>query len=185
MRLFTAIDLSEEIRARVDNLIGKLQPLAPIAWSRAANLHITTKFIGEWPEDRLPDLRNALAGLASREPISIRAHGLGFFPHRRSPHSFWAGVDAPPALSELAHDTNRALEKLGIDLEAHAFNPHLTLARIRTPMKLPAFHDEVARLGDPEFGSFTADRFFLYLSKPGAARSVYTKLSEFPISKQQ
>ena len=33
-----------------------------------------------------------------------------------------------------------------------------------------------------EFGQFTADRFFLYLSQRGTGASVYTKLSEFPFS---
>jgi 2'-5' RNA ligase len=50
MRLFTAIDLPPEVAGRLDALIAKLRPLANIRWSPAANLHITTKFIGQWPE---------------------------------------------------------------------------------------------------------------------------------------
>ncbi len=81
MRLFTAIDLPPEIRERLDQLIGKLRPLARIGWSPAANLHITTKFIGEWPEDRLAELRRALTGTESRTAIPVRIGGLGFFPN--------------------------------------------------------------------------------------------------------
>ena len=33
-----------------------------------------------------------------------------------------------------------------------------------------------------DIGGFTADRFFLYLSNPGPAGSVYSRLSEFPFS---
>ena len=65
---------------------------------------------------------------------------------------------------------------------AGATSPHLTLARLKNPSKLDSFCTEVRRLDQPEFGSFTADRFYLYLSKPGPARSVYTKLSEFPFT---
>jgi RNA 2',3'-cyclic 3'-phosphodiesterase len=182
MRLFIAIDLAPDIRGRLDELIGQLRPLARITWSPTANLHITTKFIGQWPEERLPELREALAGFPGRKPIPIRVHGLGFFPNPKSPRVFWAGVDAPPELTALAAETDSAVAKLGVEPESRAYSPHLTLARIRTPTQLAPIHKEVARLGDTDFGAFVADRFFLYLSKPGPSGSVYTKLSEFPIS---
>ena len=181
MRLFTAIDLPPDIRNRLADLIGRLRPLARIKWSPASNLHLTTTFIGEWPEPRLPELRNTLAGVPMRAiPICVRR--LGFFPNRRSPRGFYAAVDAPD-LSTLARDTQAALAKLGIEAESRAYTPHLTLARIKAPEGLASFHKAVEELGHPEFGSFLADRFFLYHSKPGASGSVYTKLSEFPISK--
>jgi 2'-5' RNA ligase len=183
MRLFTAIDLPEDVRDRLDEMIGKLRPLAPITWSKAANLHITTKFIGQWPDEKLPELRKALA-VPSREPVPIRMRGLGFFPNAKSPRVFWAGVEAPPELAALASDIDSAFAKLGIEPESRAYSPHLTLARIKTPSGLAAFQKAVAQLGQPDFGEFVADRFSLYLSKPGPAGSVYTKLSEFPISIQ-
>jgi len=183
MRLFTAIDLPPDVRSRFDDLIGELRPLARINWSPASNLHITTKFIGEWPEARLPELQKALEGVAMREiPIAVR--GLGFFPNRRSPRVFRAGVDAPPELSALARNTDSALAKLGIEPESRAYSPHLTLARIKAPKGLAPFYEKVEELGDPEFGSFLAERFSLYHSKPGRAGSVYTKLFGFPQTSQ-
>jgi 2'-5' RNA ligase len=183
MRLFTAIDLPPDIRAHLDSLIGQLRPHARISWSRAANLHITTKFIGEWPEAQLPELRTALDGVPRREPISIRIHGPRLFPSRRSPRVFLASVEAP-GLPALARDLDLALEKLDVEPERRAYSPHLTLARIKEVKGLASFYKKVEELGDPEFGSYLADRFILYQSKPGAAGSVYTKLSEFPISTQ-
>jgi len=182
LRLFTAIDLPGEITNRLDRLISDLRPFARIQWSPAANLHLTTKFIGQWPEERMPDLRQALRGLATREPISIRVAGLGFFPNAKSPHVFWAGVDSSEPLSTLAKDTDQALEKLDVKPEVRAYLPHLTLARIKDPSGLSSFRAEVRRRAQPDFGSFSADRFYLYLSKPGPGGSVYTKLSEFPFS---
>src|SRR5262249_27511921 len=75
------------------------------------NLHITTKFIGEWPEPRLPELHKSLDGVSMRS-IPVEVRGLGFFPNRRSPRGFYAGVDAPN-LSTLAGDAPTALAKLG------------------------------------------------------------------------
>jgi 2'-5' RNA ligase len=186
MRLFTAIDLPAEVAGRLDALIAKLRPLAPVAWSPAANLHITTKFVGHWPQERLPQLQAALAGVGRRAPIPIRIHRLGFFPNQKSPRVFWAGVDAPAELTALARDTDSALATLGVEPESRPYSPHLTLARIKKPSPSVTLRLglEVERLDQPDFGSFLADRFYLYLSKPGPSGSVYTKLSEFPFTTQ-
>jgi 2'-5' RNA ligase len=182
MRLFAGIDLPAGIVDKLDHLITDLKPLARIQWSPATNLHVTTKFIGHWPEERLAEVTAALGRLGGRAPIEIRVAGLGFFPNARSPRVFWAGIDAAPGLAALAAETDRSLAVLGIEPEARAYSPHLTLARIKDPSGLAAFRERIAALGQPDFGSFTADRFYLYLSKPGPGGSVYTKLSEFPFS---
>jgi len=182
MRLFTAIDLPAEIRNLLVEVITKLRPLARITWSRPENLHITTKFIGQWPEERLQELNALLAGLTPRARIPIQVRGLGFYPGAKYPRVFWAGVEAPPELTALASETDRALAKLGLEPESRAYSPHLTLARFKQPSGLEAFHKAVVGLGQPEFGAFEADRFYLYLSKPGPGGSVYTRLSEFPFS---
>ena len=53
MRLFTALDLEPGVAAKLERLLDRLRPTARIQWSAPANLHITTKFIGEWPDGRL------------------------------------------------------------------------------------------------------------------------------------
>ena len=66
MRLFTALDLPPEVLGRLDHLLRRLKPAARISWSPPENLHVTTKFIGEWPESRLAELKAALGGLPDR-----------------------------------------------------------------------------------------------------------------------
>src|SRR5579862_5383394 len=105
MRLFTGLDLPQDIVARLEQLVARLKPAARISWSPPANLHVTTKFIGEWPEERLDELKRALAAIPSRPPIAARIHGVGFFPNAKSPRNFWCAVDAP-GLAELAADTD-------------------------------------------------------------------------------
>ena len=63
MRLFTGLDLPEDLVGNLERLLGELRPAARIGWSAPANLHITTKFIGEWPDGRLEELKHALAAV--------------------------------------------------------------------------------------------------------------------------
>jgi len=182
MRLFTGLDLPDTVVQALDALVDQLRPAARIKWSPPANLHVTARFIGEWPEERLPDLRAALSGLPSHPPIPIHIHKLGFFPNPHSPRIFWAGVEASADLAALAAATDRAFEPLGLKPEGRPFSPHLTLARIKEPVPLQKLRETIAALPSLDFGSFIADRFFLYHSRPGPAGSVYTKLGEFPLS---
>lgn len=182
MRLFVGLDLPAEVVRNLEGLLDRLRPAARIQWSPPANLHITTKFIGEWPEARLPELNTALAAIPSRPPIPVHIRRVGFFPNPHSPRVFWCGIEAP-GLDSLAADTDRATASLGVASEKRAFSPHLTLARIKERLELQSLRETIAGLPSLDFGQFEARRFFLYLSKPGPKGSVYTKLSEFPLTK--
>ena len=180
MRLFTAIDLAVEVEENLSRLVERLRPAARIKWSPPGNLHITTKFIGEWAEARLEELRGALRDVPP-PPIRVSVEGLGWFPNPRNPRVFWAGVKADPALAELARDTDKALARLGVAIEARPFSPHLTLARIKEPVPLDRLREAIAALEPLAFGQFVADCFHLYRSELTASGSVYTKLASFPL----
>jgi RNA 2',3'-cyclic 3'-phosphodiesterase len=183
MRLFAAIDLPEEVRANLRSLLGHLKPFARINWSPVANLHITTKFIGEWPESRLDEMKQALAAMPHGGAIEISVRGLGWFPNDRRPRVFWAGVEGGEPLFKLARATEQAVAALGVPVEALAgssearpYTPHLTLARIREAVPLDALRSAIAKTA-ADFGSFRATDFFLYLSAGGK----YTRLAAFSL----
>jgi len=179
MRLFVGIDLTAEVKRSLSALIGALRPTARLKWSPVENLHITTKFIGDWPEARLGELTAALRNLPPRRPIHIAIQGLGWFPNPRAPRVFWTGMEADAGLAELARETDTALARVGVAAEKRAFSPHLTLARIGDPVPLVHLLGAISALPSDQFGEFTADRFYLYLSELRPAGSVYTKLEEF------
>jgi 2'-5' RNA ligase len=182
MRLFTGIDLTEEVAGNLNRLVERLRPHAQFKWTPVYNLHLTTKFVGEWSEDRMQDLLDALHPIGVRGPIPIQVEGIGWFPNPHNPRVLWAGVKAGPELAQLAADTDAATATLGIPKETKRYSPHLTLARIRDVVPLSPIRQAIAALPEVDFGSFTADRFHLYLSKPGPSGSIYTKLADIPLS---
>ncbi|MGA2270075.1 MAG: RNA 2',3'-cyclic phosphodiesterase [Bryobacteraceae bacterium] len=181
MRLFTGLDLPAGVVRNLEELLERLRPTARIHWSVPRNLHITTKFIGEWPTERLGEMKAALAALESRPPIAVHIRKVGFFPNPYSPRVFWCGIDAP-GLEALADHTDRATAALGIAREARAFSPHLTLARIKERVDLQPLREAVAGLPSLDFGQFQAASFFLYQSTLRPSGSVYTRLAEFPLA---
>ncbi|MBS1828759.1 MAG: RNA 2',3'-cyclic phosphodiesterase [Acidobacteria bacterium] len=182
MRLFVGLDLPDNIKSNLGKLVDALRPTAKMRWSPVANLHITTKFIGEWPEARLPEMKAALNEIKGIPPFTIDIRGLGWFPNPHRPRVFWAAVRAPEQLVELAAATEAAAFSLGVARETRAYSPHLTLARMPEPaLDLAAMRRAVAALPSDDFGAFDATAFHLYLSKMGPGGSVYSKLATFPL----
>ncbi len=181
MRLFIGLDIPQTVVRSLEHLLDDLRPTVQINWSPPANLHITTKFIGQWPEERLDEMKAALATVPGRTPIEVQIRRVGFFPNPHSPRVFWCGIEAP-GLEALAADTDRETARLGVEPENRPFSPHLTLARIKERLNLQPLREKIASLPSLDFGRFSADRFFLYESRLSPKGSVYTKQAEFPFT---
>jgi 2'-5' RNA ligase len=179
MRLFTAIDLPQEALLRLDRLVAALRPEALIKWSPLDNLHITTKFIGEWPEERIDELHAVLFKVAPRHPFQVEIRNLGWFPNERAPRVLWAGVEGGEPLKKLARDTDERLASLGIAEEVREFSPHLTLARIKNPVPLRGLRHKVEEMRDAVIGQFQVSQFNLFRSDPGSNASIYRRLREY------
>jgi 2'-5' RNA ligase len=192
MRLFVALDIEPEIRRRIAEFTDSVREFARDArWVSAESLHLTLKFIGEWPAERLDELRHALSAVRG-QPTDITFSGTGFFPTVKSARVFWIGIQVGPELASLAGEIDNATSVLGIESEKRAFTPHLTLARtgsgrpqrVSSDRSNPSFRHLQEKLGSipvPSFGTMTPHEFFLYESKLSPKGAVYTKLRSFPL----
>src|ERR1043165_390571 len=163
MRVFIAVDIPQEIRDRLSAMQAELRPTAPSARGVAAeSTHLTLKFIGEVSDQRREDLDAALAGLSWKEfPVSVK--GVGFFPGARSPRVFWAGLHAS-TMEGLTQELDARLERVGFDREKRAYRPHITVARAKTSRLEKTLVSAAEKFAETDFGSFIADRCFLYSS---------------------
>jgi len=161
-------------------------------WVSAGSLHITLKFIGEWPAERLDELKRSLKEVRS-QPTGITFSGTGFFPTPKSARVFWVGMQAGPELASLAAAVDGATSALGIGREQRAFTPHLTLARTGSgrPQRMSSdranasfrrLQEKLAAMPAPNFGTMSPREFFLFESKLSPKGAQYTKLESFPLS---
>jgi 2'-5' RNA ligase len=179
MRLFTAVDLPDEMRLRLDRLLAVLRGEALVKWSPLDNLHVTTKFIGSWPDDRRAELEAALAEVDLPAPFPIELKGLEWFPNPRFPRVLVLAVKGGEPLTALAHRIDERLASLGIPREEREYSPHLTLARIKTATPLSRLQAKCAEMQPAAVGTFVARAFHLYRSDPGPRSSHYRKLREY------
>ena|ERR1700704_1840536 len=179
MRIFIALDIPADIRARLSDYMERARAVAQDArWARIEGLHVTLKFVGEVSDPQVEAMKTALASIKSA-PFDVRFANVGFFPNAKAARVFWAGVDGGDTLPWLASTVDAALEKLGIARETKPYHPHLTLARAAgRPLR------ELQPLlsgPPPQFGTMTAREFFLYQSQPQKGGSKYTKLERFAL----
>jgi 2'-5' RNA ligase len=195
MRLFIALDLDDHIREKIVRFMDGLRGFAPDArWMRPESLHVTLKFIGQWRDERVAELRDSLQTVPAHT-FDITIADYGFFPTAKAPRVFWVGIHSGPQLASLAAAIDTKLSSLGIAPEEHTFSPHLTLARRAggsgSPRKNKTDHsnqsfarlqEKLAAMSKLDFGSMTARQFFLYQSELSPGGSRYTKLSAFPLT---
>lgn len=184
MRLFIALDIPAEIRERLSHYVDQVRRYAPDArWARVESLHVTLKFIGEVKDDKVAEIKTALALIKSASFL-VEFKEVGFFPGPRSARVFWAGVHASEALPQLASTIEAVMEKLGIPREKRAYHPHLTLARAPEGSGSNCFrllHEHLNAEEPPQFGTMSAREFFLYQSQILRGGARYTKLQRFAL----
>jgi 2'-5' RNA ligase len=150
VRLFLAINLTPQVRREVAAATAALRQCVPQAsWVDEPRLHLTLKFLGEQPEDRIDEIQAAAARVAGRHRELVMAlGGVGAFPNFRRARVVWMGVEQDPRLELLHHDVEIACERLGFEVDGRPFRPHLTLARVRHPLpaeRLPRFVRQARR----------------------------------------
>ncbi len=180
MRLFVALDLPEPVRHAITELIAKLQPKSRAAhWIKSENLHITLKFIGHVPNEKLSPIQTALSSIHVAHPIEIHFRGMGFFPNERRPRAFWCGIASSPNLAELAANIDRALVPLGVEAETRPFTPHLTLARFKSDEGIREVVQAATDMKSTDFGAATETNFHLYESLLKSTGAQYNRVASF------
>ena len=186
-RLFVAVELPDEIRAALAALQDELRRHVPegLRWVRPEGIHLTLKFLGETPAERLSAIQQALeqAAGASR-PHTLSLGGLGTFGSGSRPQVLWIALDGDvEELGALQQQVEGGLEPLGFSRERRPFAPHLTLARVRPESARAAAAPlrgvlEAVRppRGEMQVRELALMRSFL---RPGGA--VYRAVATFPL----
>jgi RNA 2',3'-cyclic 3'-phosphodiesterase len=179
VRLFLAINPPAEVRRETGAATAALLASAPeIARVDGERIHLTLKFLGEQAPERLDDIEASLAGVAGRHrELLMSIGGISAFPNFRRARVVWMGVNPDPRLELLHHDVELAYADLGIPIEGRPFRPHITLARIKTPLSDDRMRGlSRAAKATTYRSSFIVRTIDLMRSEPTATGSAYTTL---------
>lgn len=174
-RLFVAVELPEAVKG---TLTTGLTAVKSARWVKPAQLHLTLRFIGDWPAEAMEALESALSEVRA-EPFSVRVRGVGTF--GRPPRVLWAGLEPEPPLVALAEQVEAAVQAAGAPPEARSFSPHVTLARLKRspPVQVRRFVQAHEALVSAPFEVSEVLLFSSELTEQGAVHGVQAR---FPLA---
>jgi len=181
IRAFVAIRLSADIDRALAGLIDELRiPGDGISWSRAANLHLTLRFLGPAVDSNLvAPLAQSLRAVSQHSaPFVVFARGIGGFPDLARPRVIWVGLESE-ALIRLASEVEAAAVRTGFAPERRPFSPHLTLGRVKSLKGWARLRATLEAAWERDFGSSRIDSMALYESRLSPQGSIYREIERF------
>lgn len=183
LRAFVAIDVPDGVRAELRDLLGRFDNAgADVRWTRPENFHLTLRFLGDAPAEKLDAFSASLERhCAAGKTFRIRFGGVGAFPSIDRPRVIWAGVtEGVEPLASLAAGVDTLARKAGFAGEDRPFAGHLTLGRVRSGRNLPRLFRAIRSVSF-ESTPFEVESLRLYRSDLSSDGPIYTLLESFAL----
>jgi 2'-5' RNA ligase len=179
-RSFIAFDIEDpSILERIRTVQEELAATkADLKLVEPQNIHVTVRFLGEIPRRKVEQVCGEMKRIAF--PLfNIRLRGVGAFPNARRPRVVWIGIsEGSRELSDIFSQLEPCLNKLGFQREDRGFNPHLTIARVRSGRNAEQLAKRLLDLANHDFGGFEAKVLRLKRSVLTSSGPIYSNLYE-------
>jgi len=133
-KTFVAINLPPDIKKFLANYQKRWQDL-PAKWVGPDNLHITLSFLGYLTDVEVGNVCMVAKSVAeSHNSFEINLNKISYGPiDKKVPRMVWLSGEKSKELSALKRDLeNQLSESIRFKPEVRTFNPHITLARVKT-----------------------------------------------------
>jgi len=186
IRTFLALDLDEAIADRLLKVQDGFAGLdACINWVARENLHLTLSFLGDVPDNLLPEVCKIAAAVAAEiEPFEFEIRRIAVVPPVSQPRMIWADViESTGRLGALYENIRANMLTLGLRQDDRKFLPHITLARIKFARDVAGIYQTAAGVKDASFGTQSAEELVAYASQLTPQGPIYTKVATARLGK--
>ncbi len=178
-RLFVGIPLPEVLRSGLEVFYRELKETEGyFRFVSLENLHLTLSFLGDVEEDRVSRIVEKIKlALLGQTKIPIKLVGAGCFPNDERINVIWVGVQDGVLIDVIKKMNSR----LSVKTEHEEEIAHLTIVRVKSAKNKGRIREVVERFERVDFGSFIADRVFLYESELEPEGPIYTVVEQFEL----
>ena len=145
-------------------------------------MHSTLKFLGDTDEALVPEIvrvmERAVEGIP---PVAVTIRSTGAFPGPRRINVVWVGLEGAEPLGRIASLLNRELDALGFRAENRRWEPHVTVARVKSGRNLDRIRAAIDAFSNEEFGGVVVDRIRLKRSVLRPEGPEYATVAEAPL----
>jgi 2'-5' RNA ligase len=192
MRAFVGIPLGQDHVAALESACAVIRDIDTrwrnARWVPAGNLHVTLKFLGDVPDERVGDLARDLADAAlDNAQGSLVLEAIEAVRDARRARMLWARFDDLGGhVRHLARVVEEIAAVYGVEPEGREFVAHATLVRAKKPG--PIDPDALAAAGAECRSALGKDRVMsvvqarLYKSTLTRAGAVYETIADLPVN---
>jgi len=180
IRSFIAVDLDDvSIREKIASVQRGLEGTgAQLKMVEPSIMHLTLRFLGEIPAPVVENVKSVLDS-ASFRSFPVHFSGLGAFPNLNRINVVWVGMtEGQGQLQDIFRQIEPKLRQLGIPADDKGFNPHLTIARVRSGLNKQALAEYVMNFRDQDFGTMQVNAVRLKRSTLTPKGPIYTTIHE-------
>jgi 2'-5' RNA ligase len=187
VRIFVGLTPPDAILARLEQFERTLQAqmgFSGVSWQPPEKAHLTLYFLGHVASSRLPVLTADLSTACLDEtPFEIHCSGQGAFPSLRHPKVFWVGFAGELSrLQMLRSKIAATCEPFLQTTDRESFNPHLTVALVKTgsPRELNRLSAAFSQVPFEPSQPWTIDSIELIASHLSPQGSRYERVGRIP-----
>ena len=136
-RAFIALEMNDTLQRHLAGVIRQVALVLPgIRWVNPSSIHLTLVFLGGLTDEQVAEAIQATEMVAQQaRSFSYRLSRLGTFGLPRYPRVIWMSVEDPSgSLVSIHRMLNQQLLQRGFEVDTRPFSPHLTLARLKSPL---------------------------------------------------
>jgi 2'-5' RNA ligase len=176
MRLFLGLPIPPELAQALTRLTQAIE-LPKGRRTAPENLHLTLVFLGEVAEPKLPPIEQELSELHFA-PFQLKLTSLNTFPRAGV---LFAEIEPTRPLLHLQANLAASMARCGFApenlraQEARPYHPHITLARLRGPLRLNESHQVLPPSLQRSFRADTVNLYRSHLAPTGAHYEILTQ----------
>jgi RNA 2',3'-cyclic 3'-phosphodiesterase len=153
-----------------------------ITWVDENNIHITLKFFGDTPEEKIPLIINILDEISRKHQLfTIGLENTGIFGSSYNPRVVWFGMSHDNELQALAEDILDVLHRNGFPRDSQNYMPHLTIGRVKYLQNKKRFQQTIDTFKNIYIQKVTAGHFDLIESRLTPKGPIYTTIRRFDL----
>jgi 2'-5' RNA ligase len=187
VRVFVAVNISQEAEKEIEKLIKKLKKKRwSVKWEPIEKIHLTLAFFGSVKDSDIKSIKSAIQKAAAEvNPFRVSFKGLGCFPYFDWPRIIWLGLKGDlKSLAQLQKKIEKNLISSGFSFKPRPFSPHLTLGRLKgiKSKHRREIGRQLKKMRILDLKSITLiDKVFIYQSHCLASGSIYKKLAKIKL----
>ncbi|MAE09040.1 MAG: RNA 2',3'-cyclic phosphodiesterase [Bacteroidetes bacterium] len=183
-RLFIAVKLiPDDNLLKIYYSLKKALQYDKIRWVHPDNFHITLKFLGTTPEEKISTISEVMINtLTLTKVLDIELNNVGIFGSKYKPRVIWFGINENKQMKNLGIRLLDSLHNAGFPKDRQNFIPHLTVGRITKITGKQLFNYEIEKVRNVYIQKVAIDRVILYESILTSKAPIYNELFSFPLS---